>query len=56
MQAIEIACYRFPLLVHKLQKSNHSTQKPKTNLTADYADYTDTIGYKYKRPEVLPRK
>jgi hypothetical protein len=28
-------------------------QKPKTDLTADYADYTDTIGYDYKCPEVF---
>jgi hypothetical protein len=26
------------------------------DLTADYADYTDTIGYDYQCPEVLPRK
>jgi|SRR6516164_10994423 len=25
-------------------------------LTADYADYTDTIRYDYQCPEVLPRK
>jgi len=31
-------------------------QKPKTDLTTDYADYTDTIGYDYQCPEVLPRK
>jgi hypothetical protein len=27
-----------------------------TDLTADYADYTDIIGYEYQCPEVLPRK
>jgi hypothetical protein len=31
-------------------------QKPKPDLTTDYADYTDTIGYDYQCPEVLPRK
>jgi hypothetical protein len=30
--------------------------KTETDLTADYADYTDTIGYDYQCPEVLPRK
>jgi hypothetical protein len=31
--------------------------KTETDLTADYStDYTDTIGYDYQCPEVLPRK
>jgi hypothetical protein len=30
--------------------------KTEADLTADYADYTDTIGYDYQCPEGLPRK
>jgi hypothetical protein len=30
--------------------------KTETDLIADYADYTDTIGYDYQCPEVLPPK
>ena len=30
--------------------------KTETDLTTDYADYTDAIGYDYQCPEVLPRK
>jgi hypothetical protein len=32
------------------------TQKTEMDLTADYADYTDTTGYDYQCPEILPRK
>jgi hypothetical protein len=32
------------------------TQKPKADLTADYANFTDTIGYDYQCPEFLPGK
>jgi hypothetical protein len=39
-------------------KNRPRALNPKTemDLTADYADYTDTTGYVYQCPEVLPRK
>ena len=37
-------------------KTGALNSKTETGLTADYADYTDTIGYDYQCPEVLPRK
>jgi hypothetical protein len=30
--------------------------KTETDLTTDYADYTDAKGYDWRHPEVLPRK
>ena len=35
---------------------NLFSPKTETNLTTDYSDYTDTIGYDYLCPEVLLRK
>jgi hypothetical protein len=41
-----------------LEAKTHKRNNPKieTDLTTDCADDTDTIGYDYQCPEVLPRK